>query len=126
MSSDLQKTLNTDFDDALGQVRDALKAQGFGVLTEIDVQDTLKQKIGAELRRYRILGACNPPFAYQAIQVDPDAGVMMPCNVVVYENDKGTVTVTAVDPTKSALATGNPQLVVLAGAVREKLAAALR
>lgn len=121
----IKKTLRNGFDDALGRVTEALEAEGFGVLTEIDVRHTLQQKLGVEFRRYKILGACNPPFAHQALETDLEAGLMMPCNVVVYEGDDGSVTVVAIDPTKSARATGNARLVELAGAVKDKLERAL-
>lgn len=120
----IRKSLRTDFDDAIVRVTEALKAEGFGVLTEIDVRHTLQQKLGVELRRYKILGACNPPFAHQALEIDLDAGLMMPCNVVVYEDDGGA-TVVAVDPSTSAQATGNAALVELARTVKEKLERAL-
>lgn len=90
------------FDEALTKVPEALKTEGFGVLTEIDVQQTLKQKIGAEFRRYRILGACNPHLAHRALSTTLDAGLMMPCNVVVYETDRGTAEVQAIDPMQAA------------------------
>lgn len=121
----IRTTMREGFDDARSRVTEALKSEGFGVLTEVDVQSTLKQKLGVEMRRYAILGACNPPFAHQAIGIDPDAGLMMPCNVVIREGDDGGVTVVAVDPTQSAQATGSAQLVELAGAVKEKLQRAL-
>lgn len=121
----IHKALPLDFDDAIARVTAALETEGFGVLTEIDVRRTLQQKLGVELRRYTILGACNPPFAYQALQTDLEAGLMMPCNVVVYEADGGGVNVVAVDPTKTAQASGNPRLVELAGAVKDKLVRAL-
>lgn len=120
-SSGIHKTLHVGFDEALVLVPEALKKEGFGVLTEIDVQRTLEQKLGVAFRRYKILGACNPPFAHQALQIDLDAGFMMPCNVIVYEGDDGMAKVVAVDPTKSALAAGSEQLVQLAGAIKEKL-----
>lgn len=125
MRTDLRKTLHTPFDDVLARVTEALKAEGFGVLTDIDVRSTFEQKLGVAFRRYRILGACNPPFAHRALELDLAAGHMMPCNVVVFERDDGAVTVSAVDPAKNAAATGNPELIELAGAVREKLAAAV-
>jgi len=121
MKPTLRTVLRSDFDAALAKVTEALKAEGFGVLTEVDVQRTLKEKIGAELSRYRILGACNPPFAHQAIQLNPDAGLMMPCNVVVYEGKAGEVVVSAVDPSATALAFGDAKLEALAASVREKL-----
>lgn len=125
MSFGIRKTVRTSFDDAIVRVAEALKAEGFGVLTEIDVRQTLQQKLGVELQRYKILGACNPPFAHQALQVDLEAGLMMPCNVVVYEDPSGEVAIVAVDPVKTAQATGNPTLIELAGAVKDKLTRAL-
>lgn len=124
-TSGIHKTLRVGFDEALVLVPEALKAEGFGVLTEIDVQRTFQQKLGVDFRRYKILGACNPPFAHQALQTDLEAGLMMPCNVIVYEGDDGGAKVVAVDPTQSALATGNEQLVRLAGSIKEKLTRAL-
>ncbi len=124
-SSSLRKTFSAPFAEVLARVPPALKAEGFGILTEIDVQETLRQKLGAELRPYRILGACNPPFAHQALQVDAAAGLMMPCNVVVFEGDDGQVTVAAVDPVASAQGTGNAALAGLAAEVRAKLERAL-
>ncbi len=121
----IRKAVHTNFDDALVRVTEALKAEGFGVLTEIDVQHTLQQKLGVTFRRYKILGACNPPFAHQALETDLEAGLMMPCNVAVYEGDDGGVSLVAVDPTKTAQATGNARLVELAGDVKEKLERAL-
>lgn len=116
-----RKALRATFDEALLRVPEALKAEGFGVLTEVDVQSTLKAKLGVELRRYKILGACNPPFAHAALQIDLEAGLMMPCNVVVYEGDDGRAVVLAVDPTKTLAATGNAQLAALAQGVQDKL-----
>lgn len=120
-SAELKKTLRATFDEALLRIPEALKTEGFGVLTEIDIRSTLQQKLGVELRRYKILGACNPAFAHQALQADLDAGLMLPCNVAVYEGDDGKAVVMAVDPTTTVAATGNPKLVELAAAVKEKL-----
>ena len=120
----LRKALNTDYDTALLRVPEALKSEGFGVLTEIDIQATLKQKIGADFRRYKILGACNPTFAHEALQTEIEAGLMLPCNVVVYEDGDHAV-VLMIDPTKTAGASGNPRLKPLAEAVRAKLERAL-
>lgn len=121
----MTKALRMTYDEALTRVPEALKAEGFGVLTEIDVQQTLKQKLGVDFRRYKILGACNPPFAHQALQVDLEVGLVMPCNVVVYESDDRRAMVLAVDPTKTVAATGNPKLSELASAVKDKLARVL-
>ena len=120
-SAELKKTLRANFDEALLRIPEALKTEGFGVLTEIDIRSTLQQKLGVEFRRYKIIGACNPPFAHQALQADLDAGLMLPCNVAVYEGDDGKAVVMAVDPTTTVAATGNPKLVELAAAVKEKL-----
>lgn len=117
----MTKVLKIGFDEALARLSEALKAQGFGVLTEIDVQQTLKQKLKVDFRRYKILGACNPPFAHQALQTTLEAGLMMPCNVVVYENDDHHAVVLAIDPTQTVAASGEPRLGELAERVKEKL-----
>jgi uncharacterized protein (DUF302 family) len=121
----IHKTVNSTFDDALARVPEALKAEGFGVLTQIDMQATLKQKLGADIRRYMILGACNPPFALEALQAEHEIGLMLPCNVIVYEGDEGEVTVAAIDPTKTVATVGNPVLTRLAENVKDKLTRAL-
>lgn len=90
--------LNAPYAQAVAQVTDALKAEGFGVLTEIDVKATLKQKLGVDFRRYVILGACNPNLAHQALSADLNIGLLMPCNVIVYETDDGGVVVSMLDP----------------------------
>ena len=117
----IQKTLDIDFDDALAKIPEALKAEGFGVLTEIDVKATLKKKIDVDFRRYRILGACNPPFAHKALQHSLDVGMLMPCNVIVYEADDGRTVVSAVDPMQTMAAQGDPEMRPLAEAVQQKL-----
>ena len=117
----IQKTLDIDFDDALAKVPEALKAEGFGVLTEIDVKATLKKKIDVDFRRYRILGACNPPFAHKALQHSLDVGMLMPCNVIVYETDDGKTVVSAVDPMQTMAAQGDADMAPLAEAVQQKL-----
>ena len=121
----IQKPLRATFDEALVRVPAALKGEGFGVLTEIDVQNTLKEKLGVSMRRYKILGACNPAFAHQVLQTDVEAGVMLPCNVVIYEDDERHAVVLAVDPTKMVAAAGNPALTTVAQTVKDKLTRAL-
>ena len=123
--SGLKKVLRSGFDEALARVPDALKTEGFGVLTEIDVKDTLQRKLGADFRRYRILGACNPPLAHRALQADLDVGVLLPCNVVVYEGDDGRAVVSAVDPTLTPAVMDSPDLREVAETVRGKLARVL-
>lgn len=117
----IQKTLDIGFDAALARVPEALKAEGFGVLTEIDVKETLKKKLDVDFRRYRILGACNPPFAHKALEHSLDVGMLMPCNVIVYERDDGKTEVSAVDPMLTMAAQGDPAIRPLAAAVQEKL-----
>lgn len=125
MKIGMKRMLSMSFEEALTKVPEALKTEGFGVLTEIDVQKTLEQKLQVAFRRYRILGACNPSFAHRALSVDLDAGVMLPCNVVVYETDDGRTAVTVVDPFQT-LARDSSQLHELAVNVREKLEHVLR
>lgn len=120
----IQKKTKLTFDQALVKVAEALKAEGFGILTQIDVQDTLKQKIGADFRPYRILGACNPKLAFRALSTELEVGVMMPCNVIVYEGDDGLAVVAAIDPAATIAAT-HPALNVIAGEVKFGLQRAL-
>lgn len=120
MDIGIKKTLSLSFDQALTAVPEALKAEGFGILTEIDVQKTLDEKLKVPFRRYRILGACNPPLAHRALSAEIDAGVMLPCNVIVYEGDDGRAVVTAVDPMQT-LARDHPGLEAVAREVRGKL-----
>jgi len=108
------------FDDAIEKVTAALKEEGFGVLTEIDVKETLKKKLDVDFRKYKILGACNPNFAHKALQQEAKIGVMLPCNVVVSEGDDG-IEITAVDPIASMLAVKNDNLSYIAGEVQGKL-----
>lgn len=121
MSYYFAKTVNTDFESAIEQVTEALKTEGFGVLTQIDVQSTLKNKIGADFRPYKILGACNPDYAHKALQGEPHIGVMLPCNVIVQQMDDGSVEVAAVDPVASMQAIDNPALGEVALEVQAKL-----
>ncbi len=115
------KTLYMSFDDAVTGVVEALKKEGFGVLTDIDVQKTLKKKLDVDFRKYRILGACNPPFAYEALQLENKIGTMLPCNVVVQEHPDGTIEVSAIDPIASMKAIENPRLRDVAVQVQAKL-----
>jgi len=122
MSYYFNKTLTgTDFDGAIAKVTEELKKEGFGVLTEIDVKETLKKKIDVDFKKYRILGACNPQFAYQALQSEDKIGVFLPCNVIVEENENGEVEVAAVDPVASMTSVQNDNLGSVASQVREKL-----
>jgi uncharacterized protein (DUF302 family) len=113
-------TLALPFDVALERTKAALKAEGFGVLTEIDVQETLKQKIDVEFERYLILGACNPHLAYRALQAERDLGLLLPCNVIVHDHDGGTK-VSIVDPAAMLGIVENPALAVVADEARERL-----
>jgi uncharacterized protein (DUF302 family) len=117
----IRRDLSISYDEALARVPEVLKTEGFGVLTEIDVAATLKAKLGIEFRRYKILGACNPPLAHAALSADLAVGLMLPCNVVVYERDGGGSTVLAIDPMQT-IAAQDPQLAAIAEQVRGKLA----
>lgn len=121
MSYHFSKTCKLAFDDAVRKVTEDLGNEGFGILTEIDVQETLKKKLNVDFRKYRILGACNPPLAYQALQAEDKVGTMLPCNVIVQERDGGRVEVSAVDPVASMMAIENPALAAIAQQVRSKL-----
>jgi uncharacterized protein (DUF302 family) len=111
----------TSFDDAVRRATEALKQEGFGVLTEIDVQDTLRKKLGVEFQRYRILGACNPSLAHEALKREDKIGTMLPCNVVVQETPDHQVEIAAIDPVASMMAVDNPALGKTAAEVRERL-----
>jgi uncharacterized protein (DUF302 family) len=115
------KTMRAPFSDAVARVTDALKAEGFGIITEIDVKKTLCDKIGVEFRNYRILGACNPKLAHEALELEDKIGTMLPCNVVVQEHAAGLVEVAAVDPVASMLAIDNPRLKEAAAQVARSL-----
>ncbi len=125
MSYYLAKTVQGGFEEVLPRVVEAFKKEGFGVLTEIDVRETLKKKLGVEFRKYRILGMCNPPFAYKALQTEDKIGTMLPCSVAVQETPDGRVEVAAIDPQASMQAVGNPALNGIAAEVRERLARAV-
>lgn len=115
------KTVALSFDEALLRVTEELKKEGFGVLTEIDVKATLKKKLDVDFRNYRILGACNPPFAYKALLAEPHIGLMLPCNVVVQEGENDQTVVSAIDPLASMQAVENPSLEEVAGQIKVKL-----
>ena len=110
-----------EFDAVIGRVKDALKSEGFGVLTEIDVAATLKTKIGEDFRPYRILGACNPSLAFQALNAEANIGVMLPCNVIVQRYDNGEVEVSSIDPASAMQVVGNSKLSAVADQVRAAL-----
>jgi uncharacterized protein (DUF302 family) len=115
------KPVDLGFDEAVETVTEELGNEGFGVLTEIDVQATLKQKLGEDMRPYRILGACNPPLAHQAVTAVPEIGLLLPCNVLVREDDEGKVHVSFMDPGSVLGLVDNPDVEPLAAQVREKL-----
>lgn len=115
------KAVDLSFEEALETVTEELSKEGFGVLTEIDVQATLKKKLGEDMRPYKILGACNPPLAHQAVTAVPEIGLLLPCNVLVRETDDGTVRVSFMDPGSVLGLVDNPDVEPLAGQVKEKL-----
>jgi len=121
MSYYFTKILATDFESAITKVTEELKKEGFGVLTEIDVKDTLKKKIDVDFRRYKILGACNPVFAHKALSAEPHIGTMLPCNVIVQELGENKIEVSAVDPVASMMGVKNDQLGGIATEVQQKL-----
>lgn len=121
--------LNTDYESALARVIEALKVEGFGVLTEIDVKETLKKKLGVDFRPYKILGACNPPLAHRALTVAPEVGLLLPCNVTVSQVEDGVTEVSLVDPLAMLGVVANPELEPVAKEARarlERVAAALQ
>ncbi len=121
MSYHFSKIIDSGFDEAVAKVTEALKKEGFGVLSDIDVKATLKKKLGEDFRNYRILGACNPPFAYKALTLEDKIGTMLPCNIIVQERSPGKVEVSAVDPLASMKAIENPGLAEVASQVRALL-----
>ncbi len=112
---------NIPFEEAIAKVTDELKNEGFGVLTEIDLKTTLKKKLDVDFYNYRILGACNPPYAHKALLAENKIGTMLPCNVIVQERQEGEIEVSAVDPIASMQAIENPELGTLAHEIRDKL-----
>jgi uncharacterized protein (DUF302 family) len=116
----LKRLTHQSYEEVLARIPELLKAEGFGVLTQIDVKETMKQKIGADFRKYKILGACNPQLAHKVLSADLEVGAMLPCNVVVYEGDDGKAVVLAIDPTQ-AIAAANPAIRPVADEVKERL-----
>jgi len=117
----ISKIISTDFDSAIKKVTQQLKTEDFGILTEIDVKKTLKEKINTDFRKYKILGACNPPNAYKALSIEPHIGLLLPCNIVVQETEDGKIDVSAVDPKISMQAVNNPELANIAEDIRDRL-----
>jgi uncharacterized protein (DUF302 family) len=113
--------LDTSYEDAISKVIDALKEEGFGVLTEIDVKATLKKKLNVDFRKYVILGACNPPYAHRTLQADLDVGLLLPCNVIVYETDDKKAYVSALNPVAALEVIKSEELIKIAREVSEKL-----
>lgn len=121
MSYYFSKSIRSTFSEAVNRVTEALKREGFGILTEIDVKETLRKKLDVDFRQYKILGACNPPFAYKALQAEPKIGTMLPCNVIVQELEEGLIEVSAIDPIASMQAIRNVELGSIAGQIQTKL-----
>lgn len=117
--------VDLDFDDAVSKVSEALKEQGFGILTEIDAKNVLKEKLGIDRRPYKILGACNPQFAHKAIDMEPELGTLLPCNVLVYEKEDGQVVVSAMNPETALGLVGSPDIKEIAEEVRKRIENAL-
>ncbi len=125
MTYHFSKVLAMPFEQAISKVTEVLKKEGFGILTEIDVRETMKKKLEVEFRNYKILGACNPSLAYQALQAEDKIGTMLPCNVIVQQHAESEVEVSAVDPVASMQVIENPQLGAVAEQVRSKLKAVI-
>lgn len=121
MSYYFSKITNASFEEVLTKVAAELKKEGFGILTEIDVKETLKKKLDVTFQKYKILGACNPPFAYEALQAENKIGMLLPCNVIVQELPDGKVEVAAIDPAQSMQVVGNPALKIISEQVQAKL-----
>jgi uncharacterized protein (DUF302 family) len=121
MSYHTSKTVNFSYEDAINKVTEELKKEGFGVLTEIDVKETLKKKLDVDFRKYKILGACNPPLAYKALSTEENIGVMLPCNVIIQEKSGGNVQVSAINPMVAMQSVGNENLNEIASEVSSKL-----
>ncbi|MBO0340690.1 DUF302 domain-containing protein [Flagellimonas profundi] len=115
------KTLNEDFESVIDKVTEELKKEGFGILTEIDVKETLKKKLDVDFKKYRILGACNPPYAHKALEAEDKIGTMLPCNVIVQQIDDNNVEVAAINPIASMQAVENEELNEVAQEIKSKL-----
>ncbi|MFA7288727.1 MAG: DUF302 domain-containing protein [Melioribacteraceae bacterium] len=115
------KVLNIEFGEAITKIEVELKKEGFGILTQIDVKETLKKKLDVDFRKYKILGACNPPSAYKVLQVEENIGVLLPCNIVVQEKEEGKVSVSIVNPMESMQNVNNPMLADTAAEITKKL-----
>ncbi len=121
MSYYFSRIVDDPFDEAIDRITNALQERKFGILTEIDVKETLKKKLDVDFRNYKILGACNPPFAHKALQTEDKVGTMLPCNVIVQETPDGKTELAAIDPVESMKAINNPELEKIANEVREML-----
>ena len=121
MNHTINKKLSKGFDEAVQNLKEALQKEGFGVITEVDLKEKFKDKLNVDFRRYTIFGACNPALAYEAVQLEPTIGVMLPCNVLVQENEGGGVEISAINPLNSIGAIDNTKLDSLAKTVSEKL-----
>jgi uncharacterized protein (DUF302 family) len=121
MSYYFSRVLDDSFENAIKRVTNALQERNFGILTEIDIQKTLKKKLDVDLRKYKILGACNPPFAHKALQTENKVGTMLPCNVIVQETPEGKTEIAVIDPVESMKAINNPELEKIANEVRKML-----
>lgn len=124
MGLDITKEVAYSFAEAVEKVKEALKGVGFGILVEIDMKDTIKKKIGKDMMNYVILGACNPTYAYEVLNIDPEVGLLLPCNVIVYEKSDGSVVVSSIDPLK-ALPSNDEKLSKIAEEVADKLKKAI-
>lgn len=121
----ISKKITSDFEQAIQLVTESLKKEGFGVLTEINLQEKLKEKLNVDFRKYKILGACNPAYAYKAIMQEDKIGTMLPCSVIVQELDNNEIEVAAIDPVASMMAVENPGIAEIAGEIKEKLERAI-
>ena len=121
----ISKKINAEFDQAVLSITESLKKEGFGVLTEINLHDKLKDKLNVDFRRYKILGACNPSYAYKALLQEDKIGTMLPCSVIVQELENNEIEIAAVDPLASMMAIENPYLAEIAGEIKEKLERAI-